>query len=113
MTITAERKPCVARVWTRNWRHDCTKPASVEREGAWYCRIHDPVAVAAKREVKAAEHLRQWEDIARRRRDMAHEEARTEALAGLARELAETRAEWAVDSLRARVLRVLASDWKP
>lgn len=36
--------------------HGCTKPAKVEREGRWYCIIHDPLRVAKKDAERAAKY---------------------------------------------------------
>lgn len=33
--------------------HQCTKPVTVERDGKWFCKIHDPIAVKARGEKTA------------------------------------------------------------
>ena len=47
---------CAERVYpSGSWcGHDCTKTVKVERDGKWYCGIHDPVKVAEKRAERAA-----------------------------------------------------------
>ena len=33
------------------WHHyQCAKPAKVERDGKWYCKIHDPEYIASKQQ---------------------------------------------------------------
>jgi uncharacterized Zn finger protein (UPF0148 family) len=36
--------------------HACGKNAKYERDGKWYCGMHDPVAIKTKREAKNAEY---------------------------------------------------------
>ena len=59
---TPDRHPCEASllggsVWSRH-TYACGKTAKVERDGKWYCGIHDPVRVAAKRAERDAEYAR-------------------------------------------------------
>ena len=44
---------CQGEVATDLWHpHKCGQRASIEREGKWYCKRHDPVALDAKRDEK-------------------------------------------------------------
>jgi hypothetical protein len=44
---------CEGHIATDRWNpHKCGQKASVEREGKWYCKRHDPVAMKAKRDAK-------------------------------------------------------------
>ena len=55
--------------------HSCTKPAKVTVDGKPYCAIHDPAAVAARRQ--EADRVWQAERVAeRRKRDARDEQAR-------------------------------------
>ena len=57
-----EKQRCCNTKWTYGgYRRTCTKTAKVERDGKWYCGIHDPVARAEK---AAARHAN-WMDEAR------------------------------------------------
>lgn len=53
---------CEAVRWQRGHFHSyvCGKPAKIERDGKWYCGIHDPVRVDTKRAERDAEVNRQW-----------------------------------------------------
>jgi ferric-dicitrate binding protein FerR (iron transport regulator) len=51
------KKQCCKRVFPRErWgafhEYNCTKPAIIERNGKWYCKIHDPEYVDAKNKEK-------------------------------------------------------------
>lgn len=39
----------------------CSKPAKVNREGQWYCSIHDPVRIEEKAVVKDAFWKKEWD----------------------------------------------------
>ncbi len=40
---------CSERVWFDSWRtSQCQRKATVERDGKWYCKIHDPEYIKAK-----------------------------------------------------------------
>lgn len=52
-----EKQRCCNTKWTYGgYRRACTKTAKVERDGKWYCGVHDPVARAEKAEAR----LEQW-----------------------------------------------------
>lgn len=42
--MTDKRQCCESVRYPGNWPryHACTKPAKVEREGRWFCGVHDP-----------------------------------------------------------------------
>jgi len=44
----------------RNWVRDrqCRKKAVIERDGVWYCKIHDPEYIREKREKAQQEYER-------------------------------------------------------
>jgi hypothetical protein len=70
MTTKDQAKPkCCASVWPSGGLrgHPCGRTAKVERDGKWYCGIHDPVA-QAKRNVARHERGR-WESD---RRDLVY-----------------------------------------
>ena len=87
MTVAAIKHTCSEIVYLRNpfgyvHGHGCSKPGKVERDGKWWCAIHDPVAIDTK-----AQKLKAWRDATTadaRKRD--HEAARDRALAAWARE---------------------------
>jgi len=47
---------CSAKVLYDSWgyRHQCLHNAKVERDGKWFCPIHDPVRLAEKRAAQEA-----------------------------------------------------------
>lgn len=45
--------------WGRSY--PCSKRGKVERDGKWYCMIHDPERVAARRAKQDAERKAKWE----------------------------------------------------
>lgn len=64
----SEKHKCCKEVWSGYRGHPCTKPAKVEREGQWYCLIHDPKAVVIRR----AKQYAKWElQMASRRIELA------------------------------------------
>jgi hypothetical protein len=66
----------------------CSREGSVERDGKWYCKQHDPEAVA-ERKRQLSEVLRQkWSEEARLRREANAKQAEIERKAALADELA-------------------------
>ena len=40
--------------------HQCPRPGSVERDGKFYCKQHDPVAVRSKRDARDAKWESDW-----------------------------------------------------
>lgn len=73
--MSDDRKVCSVRVYPSDRAgsfhgHMCSKAAKVEREGKWYCGIHDPVLLAAK----ATERHTKWEAeyaASRKRNDLS------------------------------------------
>lgn len=58
--MSNEKHTCTTLVyssWSIRWG-GCGKPAKVERNGRWYCGIHDPVKLAAKRAERDAKYER-------------------------------------------------------
>jgi hypothetical protein len=54
--MTVEKAKCGETVCTDGWHfRKCSRNASVNREGKWYCGTHDPVARKAKSDKKLAE----------------------------------------------------------
>ena len=52
---------CSVRVYNGTFTgHMCSRNAKVERDGAWYCGIHDPEYVAKKREYQQAKWEAEW-----------------------------------------------------
>ena len=50
-------KECSVRIWgarVSSWQ--CSKKATVEREGKYYCTIHDPVRVEKKEKERSAKY---------------------------------------------------------
>lgn len=58
----SDRHTCEAAVWARGYfrTYACGKTAKVERDGKWYCGIHDPVRLAEKRAARDAEYDRRY-----------------------------------------------------
>jgi len=87
--VNQERHYCEASVFSGYHTGRCGRHAKIEREGAWYCKLHDPVNVAAKR---AERHriYQERQDALRAARKHADEknEARNELVA-VALELVE------------------------
>jgi uncharacterized Zn finger protein (UPF0148 family) len=54
--------------------YSCSKPATVERDGKWYCKIHDPEYVKAKDAKKRAKWDKKYKD------DMERAELRSTAI---------------------------------
>jgi len=60
--------------------HQCQKTATVERNGKWYCTIHDPEYINAKREKRNAK----WDAERKARKERyALDDARNNATEGL------------------------------
>ena len=46
--------PCSATVWADIWYpHQCSRKAIVERDGAAYCKVHDPVEQQRRRDARS------------------------------------------------------------
>ncbi len=56
---------CVARVMTEGafLSSQCSFRGRVQRDGKWYCKKHDPVAVKEKRDKRIAEINRRFEEV--------------------------------------------------
>lgn len=63
-----EKHQCSGKVWHDLHYYPCSINATVERDGKWYCGIHDPVKVKEREEKTDAEY--------RYRREIADEKYR-------------------------------------
>ena len=61
---------CCANIYEKGvWRsHPCGRKAKVERNGMWYCGIHDPVSREKRRERNHEEWKRNWDRQERERK---------------------------------------------
>lgn len=50
-----EGTKCCAMVWQGWHRYPCGNKASVEREGKFYCKVHDPVRIEEKAKIRDKE----------------------------------------------------------
>lgn len=72
---------CSERVYEeRGFNHQCVKGATIEREGKWYCKTHDPVRVAQRHknlndEIDAKIEALHERDAREERQNSAHLEA--------------------------------------
>lgn len=41
--------------------HQCSRAGVIERDGNWYCKQHDPIAVKAKQEQRNADWQAKWD----------------------------------------------------
>ncbi|MFA4974910.1 MAG: hypothetical protein WC683_20090 [bacterium] len=79
-----DKPKCSERIFRDYTHYPCQHPAVVERDGKWYCKIHDPEYVKAKREEWAAKLQAQFAaDKERYRRQIAE----TAACAGIPTEV--------------------------
>ncbi len=46
--------------WGSFHQHHCHKQATIQRDGKWYCKIHDPEYIKEKNKVSTAKHNEQW-----------------------------------------------------
>jgi hypothetical protein len=81
-----ERPQCFGQAYERGMSfgsHRCTRSGSVEYEGKWYCRQHDPVAAAEKDRERRA----RWEEESKKDREKFDRQYAYEfALAGISTE---------------------------
>lgn len=59
----SEKKTCCAKVYSPGSyrRLPCGKTAKFERDGEWYCGIHDPVRVEERRKARYEADLARWD----------------------------------------------------
>ena len=86
MTAAAVKHACFVIVYPRGSKgiahgYGCRKPAKVERDGYWWCALHDPERVVTKRQEREAKYADLLADMGKR----DHEAARDRALAAWAR----------------------------
>jgi len=74
--------------------HRCGKRAKVERNGKFYCGIHDPVAVQAKRDARNAKWDAQREASERQYERHARIRAARDAVVSMAQLAARQHATW-------------------
>ena len=70
----ATKMKCAAQVWPNDrWPHShpCRRVASVERDGKWWCKTHDPKAVAARSQAQADKYNAETQTVAERYRRAA------------------------------------------
>ena len=77
--MTTEAKTCCGSTWTSRWINHCHNKGKVERDGKWYCGIHDPVAVKKKRDERNAVYAEE------RKEAQSRIDARVKAEAEMAR----------------------------
>ncbi|MBE6441400.1 MAG: hypothetical protein E7022_03575 [Desulfovibrio desulfuricans] len=82
-----DRHICCERVshgkgWNR-WDEACGRTASVERNGKWYCKIHDPVRRSEMKAKREAEWNARWAEEQARARVRAAAPAMLAALQAL------------------------------
>ena len=58
----SETKVCCETVWQDHSRYPCGKRAKVERDGHWYCGIHDPVRRAEKHKARDEKWEKEWRE---------------------------------------------------
>ncbi len=46
--------------WGSFHQHKCQRPATIERDGKWYCKIHDPEYIKEKDKARTEEWERKW-----------------------------------------------------
>jgi hypothetical protein len=107
MTDPLAGKTCCAPIsMAHGWRfRDCGAAAKVERDGKFYCKRHDPVAIAAKHAARSAKWEAEWKA---KREGWARAEAMkvaTNALVEAVRAATEQRGSWdavseAMDAMR-------------
>lgn len=63
--MSKEKHTCCAKINTGSMHYprteQCGCKASIEREGQWYCKRHDPVAIKAKYDARRAQWKLEWE----------------------------------------------------
>lgn len=78
--MTAPKHQCSTRVYGRFRGSNCSKAAKIERNGKWYCGVHDPEKVAARAAKRTEEFEAGW---AIRKARMKLEAAAPDLLAAL------------------------------
>ena len=54
---------CSAGVW-QGWRSlSCSRKGKIERDGKWYCKQHDPVAIKARRDETDRKYREHWQKL--------------------------------------------------
>lgn len=58
MAKAKEKHQCCGQIFNNYHYHQCFNKGKVERDGKWFCGIHDPVKIAERDAVKR----KQWDD---------------------------------------------------
>jgi len=77
------REQCCKKIYTGSWSQtsrSCSRAGTVERDGKFYCKQHDPVRIKEKQEKDRLEREQVWEE---RRRIKKLEKAAPELLEAL------------------------------
>lgn len=62
------RRNCAGSVHD-GWRfNNCSRAGSVERDGKWWCKQHDPDAVKARKDARHAKWQAHWDEMGLRRK---------------------------------------------
>lgn len=69
-----KKKTCCGMIWAGYHRYACGNGAKFEREGNWYCGIHDPVKIKERQDAKEADWAAEF--ARKRAQDDAREAAR-------------------------------------
>jgi hypothetical protein len=60
--MSKQKRQCCVDVWSDYVHHQCSRSAVVIRDGKPYCRQHDPVAQAEKKQAAQAKYEAEWAD---------------------------------------------------
>jgi uncharacterized Zn finger protein (UPF0148 family) len=82
VSSTSSARECCARVWQAySFRSvPCTKLPKVERDGKWFCTIHDPVRNEERNKAREAKWQAEWRESAKRGRLQSAAPAMLDAL---------------------------------
>ena len=69
MDKTKDKIRCEERIYENFYSSQCQKTAKVERNGKWYCGIHDPEKVKARQDARQ----KKWEDKWARGKENQHQ----------------------------------------
>lgn len=92
--MATEKIQCCKKMWDRIGSYPCSKPAKIERDGKWYCTVHDPERVKQKEAIRRAK----WGvDEARSRLAAVKQRAAADVFKALYAEMIKIEAEIADD----------------
>ena len=81
--MATERHQCATSVWGQYNSHPCPNAGKVQRGGKWYCGVHDPEAVRARREEADREWQSKFESQLAAEKRRAERERLADAAPGL------------------------------